>query len=139
MSEPVGDLPAKLVDRVLPKNPEQRNLAVPLYIQRWVEDRLPLADGEFEKVWTLVQIAYAEDCTRLPRGPAIIGDLEPQSGRGLFCVGNEASVEWIKNTVAKFSIDGQRHRVWRQGEDTTRLVTVIIKDECECSSSTIRD
>ena len=129
MSEPVGDLPAKIVDRVLPKHPEQRNLAVLLYIQRGVEDRLPLAEGEFEKVWALVQIAYAEECARLPSPPAIIGELGPQSGRGLFCVGNEASAVWIKNTVAKFEIEGQRYRVWRQGEDTTRLVTVIIKDK----------
>ena len=49
MSEPVGDLPVKIVDRVMPKHPEQRNLAVLLYIQRGVEDRLPLAEGEFKK------------------------------------------------------------------------------------------
>jgi len=129
MSEPVGDLPAKIVDRVMPKHPEQRNLAVLLYIQRGVEDRLPLAEGEFEKVWTLVQIAYAEQCARLPSPPAIIGELGPQSGRGLLCVGNEASAVWVKNTVAKIEIDGQRYRVWKQGEDTTRLITVIIKDK----------
>ena len=129
MSEPVGDLPAKIVDRVMPKHPEQRNLAVLLYIQRGVEDRLPLAEGEFEKVWTLVQIAYAEECARLPSPPAIIGELGPQSGRGLLCVGNEASAVWVKNTVAKIEIDGQRYRVWKQGEDTTRLITVIIKDK----------